>query len=146
MKTLYHGTSSVNLACIRSIGLVPEHAKGGDAWARDHHHDRLAARSAKREPSVFVIDDITNAERFARFSCEEMGGEPLLLTLHVPAHVFETFVVDEVYEHGPDGEPHAWRAHSIPAVYIVEVQPVPKMSEQDQFMNVLAQLLAEARS
>ncbi|WP_316235023.1 MULTISPECIES: hypothetical protein [unclassified Bradyrhizobium] len=145
MKTLYHGTSSINLSCIEAIGLVPGHAKGGDAYAADHHM-QLAKEAKKREPSVFLADDVVNASQFARLAVEEMGGEPIVITVHIPEKVFVTFVVDELYQTDPDAVPHAWRAHSIPAAYVVKVQKVPPVSPEEQFMHVLAHLLAEARS
>lgn len=139
MKTLYHGTSSRNLSCIKTIGLLPGHAKGGDAWAKEHHW-RLATEAKKREPSVFLADDAADAENFARLAVEEMGGDPIVVTLHVPEHVFATFVVDELFS--PDGgTPHAWRAHRVDVAYVGEVRPAPR---SPSLMQVLASLMEDA--
>lgn len=120
MKTLYHGTSSVNLACIKALGLVPGHAKGGDRWATEHHM-RLARFAKEREPSVFLADKSERAKYFAYIAVEEMGGDPVIIKLHVPEDVFATFVVDELYGSNPEADPHAWRAHSVDASCIAQV-------------------------
>lgn len=139
MKTLYHGTSSVNLSCIQTIGLAPGHAKGGDEFAKEHHWG-VAERSAQREPSVFLADDEINAEDFARYAVEEMGGDPIIIVLRVPEPVFATFLVDELYAHDDDGRPHAWRAHSVEATYVAEVRPVAP--EPPHRMLTLSELLS----
>jgi hypothetical protein len=139
-KTLYHGTSSLNLSCIKTLGLVPGHAKGGDAWARDHHM-MVADLSKAREPSVFVSDEVGAAEDFARYAVEENGGDPIVVTLHVPQRVFETYVEDELFDSG-DGAPHAWRAHSVDVAYVGEVLPVSQRETPNGFE--LLQLLRSA--
>lgn len=144
MKTLYHGTSSVNLDCIKAIGLVPGHAKGGDKWATEHHM-RVAKFAKKREPSVFLADDVVNATTFAHYSVEEGGGDPIVIELHIPEAVFSTYVVDELYDHDDKGRPHAWRAYSVDAMYIVKVLRVPDDIEptDDSLMLMLEQMLVE---
>lgn len=143
-KTLYHGTSSVNLDCIKTIGLAPGHAKGGDAWAKDHHMD-LARRAKLREPSVFLTDTSANAEDFAHYAVEEVGGKPIIITLHVPEDVFNTFKVDELFE--DDDMPHAWRAHSVDvacvgAVHPVTTAPGPSLGDlRDALMSLLGDRL-----
>lgn len=138
MKTLYHGTTSVDLDSIHRFGLVPGRAKGGDTWAKDHMH-QLARNAAKREPSVFVADNEADATNFARLAAEEMGGDPVLLVLHVPEHVFATFHVDELFD--SDIVSHAWRAPRISASCIVEVKPVPKGHSDFEVMATLSSLL-----
>lgn len=140
MKTLYHGTSSVNLDCIKAIGLVPGHAKGGDVWAKEHHMD-LAEKAKKREPSVFVAEARDDAEEFARIAVEEVGGDPIIITLHVPEKEFKTFVIDELFSQG-DKE-HAWRAHSVPPSCIGEVLPV---EAKPPVMSLLMSLAAALQS
>lgn len=137
MKTLYHGTSSHNLDCIKSLGLVPGHAKGGDAWAKEHYMPTLAKLSKLREPSVFITDQANEAEDFARYSVEEIGGDPIIVTLHVPQELFATFVADELFE----GR-HAWRAHSISAEYVGEVLPVADGPSPGDLMAILAALMS----
>lgn len=145
MKTLYHGTSSVNLASIKALGLVPRHAKGGDRWATEHHM-RLAQFAKKREPSVFITDEAENAEDFAHYAVEEIGGDPVIIKLHVPEDVFSTYVVDELYDSDLMGKPHAWRAHSVDASYIVRVMHVPKTPASEvALVEMLEQMLVEAR-
>ncbi|WP_368508137.1 hypothetical protein [Bradyrhizobium lupini] len=142
MKTLYHGTCSVDLASIKKIGLVPGHAKGGDAWAKDHMH-QLARNAAKREPSVFVADNEPDAANFARLAAEEMGGDPVIIILHVPDHVFATFHVDELFD--SDMTPHAWRAPRVPAACIAAVKPIPKGHSDFEVMSVLSSLMEALR-
>lgn len=125
MRTLYHGTSSVNLACIKSVGLEPGHAKGGDEWASEHHMS-VGKNSTKRGPQVFVALYKEQAEDFANIAVEEMGGEPVIIVLHVPDPVFRTFKVDELFEEDFGGSPAAWRAPRIPADCIGEVLPAKK--------------------
>lgn len=143
MKTLYHGTSSINLSCIKTIGLSPGHAKGGDAYAHDHHM-LLAYAADRREPSVFLTDRANNAADFARYAVEEVGGKPVVITLHVPNDVFDTFMEDELYERDFDGKRHAWRAHSVDVSCVGEVRYVtPKQQPTfDQLVRVLSQLLS----
>jgi hypothetical protein len=124
MRTLYHGTSSVNLDCIKSVGLEPGHAKGGDQWASEHHMS-VGRVSAKRGPQVFVSSVRDKAEDFANIAVEEMGGEPVIIVLHVPAAVFATFHVDELFQ-SDTSAPQAWRAPRIPADCIGEVLPAKK--------------------
>lgn len=123
MKTLYHGTSSVNIDCIKKLGLEPGHAKGGDQWANEHHMT-VGKHSMRRGPQVFVAADKDKAEDFANIAVEEMGGEPIIIVLHVPERVFVTFKVDELFE--SDGGPGAWRAPRIPADCIGEVLPAKR--------------------
>src|SRR5437870_608905 len=130
MKTLYHGTSSANLASIKAIGLVPGHAKGGDVWAKEHHM-LLAVEAKHREPSVFVADHASDAKNFAHYAAKEMGGDPIIITLHVPQDVFDTYVVDELFEQDDDDTPHAWRAHSVPAEYVGEIRKVATSDDED---------------
>lgn len=140
MKTLYHGTSSVHLSEIKAIGLVPGHAKGGDAWAKEHHW-HLAELAKQREPSVFVADEAKNASHFAHLAMEEVGGDPIVLTLHVPERVFATYLVDELFE--DDGTPHAWRAHSVAPSYIGKVIPVdPNDVPGFEMMDALVRALS----
>lgn len=144
MKTLYHGTSSVNLSCIKSVGIVPGYAKGGDAWAKEHH--RVLATFAKlREPSVFVADDVINAATFAHFAVEEVGGDPIVLTLHVPNKVFDTYTPDELYQRDEDGVPHAWRAHIIDAAFVGEVLPAPE-DATDELIEALRAMLQRSEA
>lgn len=117
-RTLYHGTSSVNLPSIRSLGLVPGHAKGGDAWAKEN--DWSLAKT-NREPSVFLMDIANEAEQFAHLSVREMGGDAVVITVHVPEQVFVTFVPDELFSHNTERGHQAWRAHSVAPQYIGEV-------------------------
>jgi hypothetical protein len=124
MHTLYHGTSSVNLACIKSVGLEPGHAKGGDQWANEHHMS-VGKVSSKRGPQVFVALAKDKAEDFANIAVEEMGGDPIIIVLHVPDEVFVTFKVDELF-HEDFGTPEAWRAPRIPAECIGEVLHIKK--------------------
>jgi hypothetical protein len=124
MHTLYHGTSSINLDCIKKVGLEPGHAKGGDQWANEHHMS-VGKQSAHRGPQVFVALNRDQAEDFANIAAEEMGGEPVIIVLHVPERVFSTFKVDELFASGLDG-PEAWRAPSIPVDCIGEVLPAKK--------------------
>jgi hypothetical protein len=138
-RTLYHGTSSINLSCIKTIGLVPGHAKGGDAWAYDHHM-QLAKRAKEREPSVFLADRRAEAEDFAVYAVEEIGGDPIVVILQVPEPVFSTFVVDELFARESDNTPHAWRAHSVDATYVADVLPVSK--ERQQKKQAIASLLS----
>lgn len=140
--TLYHGTSSVNLSCILTIGLAPGHAKGGDAWAAEHHW-RVARESAHRAASVFLADDPDDAVNFAELAVEEMGGKPILVVLHIPEDVFETFVVDELFD--ARGKPHAWRAPRVDAAYVAEVRPVQAKRSDYQLMSTLTSLLEVIR-
>lgn len=141
MKTLYHGTSSVNLDSIKHIGLVPCHAKGGDAFAKENHWT-LAKLAKMREPSVFVADEAKTVHKFAGIAVEEMGGNPVILTLHVPEAVFATFVVDELYQEDADDEPHAWRAHSVAPSCIGAVHPLSSQASSDFLvMERLAEIL-----
>lgn len=141
MKTLYHGTSSNNLDCIKLLGLVPGHAKGGDAWAKAHHM-LLALAAPPREPSVFLADDEDNATDFAKYAVEEVGGEPIVIVVHVPEKLFATFVVDELYQEDDDGTPHAWRAHAVPAKYVAAVKHVePGLTAVE--VNTLLSVLQE---
>jgi hypothetical protein len=123
MKTLYHGTSSINLDSIKTIGLVPGRANGGDSWAK-HHRMQLARLASTREPSVFLADEPEKAEDFARYAVEEMGGEPIIVTVAVPEAVFQTYKVDELY-HQDKRKAHAWRCPSVDASYVADVLPVP---------------------
>jgi hypothetical protein len=141
MKTLYHGTSSRNLSSIRAIGIVPGRAKGGDAWAAANGRVTLAALSKRREPSVFLADAVDEAEYFARKSVEEMGGDPIVITVHVPEHLFAKFVPDELY-HQSEASPHAWRAHRVDAEYVAEVVPVPPADRATLLMQAFEQLFA----
>jgi hypothetical protein len=126
MHTLYHGTSSINLDCIKKVGLEPGHANGGDVWATEHHMS-VGKVSVKRGPQVFVSSVREKAEDFANIAAEEMGGDPIIIVLHVPAQVFATFHVDELFHSDLfDGEPEAWRAPRIPAECIGEVLPAKK--------------------
>lgn len=143
MRTLYHGTSSVNVSCIKSIGLVPGHAKGGDAWAKDHHMG-VAFLSRFREPSVFLADEEARAEDFAHHAVEEVGGDPVVVIVHVPERVFATFVVDELYEPEKD-VPHAWRAHSVDVAYVAEVKPVAPATRLSDLVRVLDMMMRGAR-
>lgn len=136
MKTLYHGTSSLNLECIKALGLVPGRAKGGDEWAKAHMR-RLAFAARFREPSVFVADNVPDAAQFAHISVEEVGGDPIVITLHVPEREFATFVADELFETDPN-EQHAWRVPSIPAKDIGAAQP----ATEDPIRRMLMQLAA----
>jgi hypothetical protein len=138
-KTLYHGTSSLNLSCIKRIGLEPGHAKGGDEWAKDHHM-LLAEEAEHRAPSVFLTDRKASATDFARAAVEEMGGHPVVITLQVPLAMFSTFTVDELFEQD-DEEPHAWRVHSVPASCVAEVIPVsPGIPSFEASMSIEALL------
>jgi hypothetical protein len=125
MRTLYHGTSSINLACIKSVGLEPGHAKGGDQWANEHHMT-VGKQSVKRGPQVFVAISQEQAEDFANIAVEEMGGEPVIIVLHVPEPVFRTFKEDELFSRGLGATPSAWRAPRIPVDCIGEVLPAKK--------------------
>lgn len=136
--TLYHGTSSVNLSCIKTIGLAPGHAKGGDAWAAEHHW-RVARESAHRAASVFLADDPDDAVNFAELAVEEMCGKPVIVVLSIPEDVFETFAVDELFD-GRD-KPHAGRAPRVDAAYGAEVRPVRSQHSDYQLMSTLASLL-----
>lgn len=140
--TLYHGTSSVNLSCIRTIGLAPGHANGGDAWASEHHW-RVARESARRAPSVFLADDMLDAGNFADLAAEEMGGDPIIVVLHIPDDVFATFVVDELFD--GRSKPHAWRAPSVDASYVVDVRPAPNRASDFQRVSLLTSLLEALR-
>ncbi|MGM5019250.1 hypothetical protein [Tardiphaga sp. 367_B4_N1_1] len=141
MKTLYHGTSSVNLDCIKTIGLVPGRAKGGDSWAK-HHRMELAALAKSREPSVFLADEPEKAEDFARYAVEEMGGEPIIVTVAVPEAVFQTYKVDELY-HQDKRKAHAWRCPSVDASYVADVLPVaPEPPQKIAFRNLIESLFA----
>ncbi len=146
-RTLYHGTSSRNLDCIKTIGLVPGYHKGGDAWAKEHHMP-VAVLSKLREPSVFVAERVAEAEDFAKLAAREIGGEPVVVTLHVPEQVFATFYVDELFEQDDDG-PHAWRAHHVDAEYVGEVIPVepgPPFVSRLALLKALTELLSETRA
>jgi hypothetical protein len=145
MKTLYHGTSSHNLPSIKTIGLVPGHAKGGDAWASEHHWTNLAKQASKREPSVFLTDTEADARHFSHLAVEEVGGDPIIITVHVPEHVFATFVVDELYERDKQATPHAWRAHSVDAAYVGKVLPVQAGPDDFDLLTAIASLLQMRR-
>lgn len=140
MKTLYHGTSSINLNCIKTIGIVPGHAKGGDAWATQHHM-QLALLAEHRLPSVYLTDEVEDAEYFARIAVEEMGGDPIIVTVHVPVEVFTSYSADDLYETDSEGHTHAWMTHSVPVKYVAEVKPVKPETEEQQFTNMLRTLL-----
>lgn len=143
MRTLYHGTSSVNIACIKTVGLEPGHAKGGDQWAGEHHMS-VGRASLKRGPQVFVADLPVEANHFANLAVEEMGGDPVIVILHVPDDVFATFKVDELYARDKSEAPHAWRAHSISPSCIVDVTPAhpePHLDADAAVMNALQNLL-----
>lgn len=146
MHTLYHGTSDRNLDCIKRLGLVPGHSKGGDAWAHDHHMNLVDADG--RPPSVFVAIDVANASDFAKYAVEEIGGKPVIITLHVPEHVFSTFVPDEAFESSESTHPVAWRAHSVPKACIGEVIPAPDgptaMEMRHTLFNLFKSLMAES--
>lgn len=147
MRTLYHGTSSVNLACIKSVGLEPGHAKGGDQWANEHHMS-VGRTSVKRGPQVFVALDKEKAEDFANIAAEEMGGEPIIIVLHVPKEVFATFAVDELFQRDRYSPPEAWRAPRIPAECIGEVLPAKKhepFGGDIDLLNALSSLLRSMR-
>jgi hypothetical protein len=145
MHTLYHGTSSINLDCIKKVGLEPGHAKGGDVWANEHHMT-VGKQSVRRGPQVFVALDRDKAEDFANIAAEEMGGEPVIIVLHVPAKVFATFHVDELFH--SDGVPEAWRAPRIPPECIGEVLPAKKhepfggMQEANNLLSLLQELFS----
>lgn len=143
MKTLYHGTSSVNLDCIKAIGLVPGRSHGGDAWASEHHWG-LAAKSAQRTPSVFLSDYIAHAEDFARLAVDEVGGDPVVIALHIPADVLATFVPDELsVQHG---QVHEWRAPRVDSAYVGEVRPVaPNHGHNLEVQGDLVRLLEALR-
>jgi len=138
-RKLYHGTSSVNLDCIKTIGLVPGYAKGGDAWAKEHHM-LVGLLSSRREPSVFLAEDVINASTFACYAAQEMGGDPVVVELHVPEPVFKTFIPDELYSRDKRSKPHAWRAHSVDAAYVAEIVPIPKKQQLCTLMDLLAAL------
>jgi hypothetical protein len=146
MHTLYHGTSSINLDCIKKVGLEPGHANGGDVWATEHHMS-VGKNSAHRGPQVFVALNKEQAEDFANIAAEEMGGEPVIIVLHVPEKVFGTFKVDELFADGIYGTPEAWRAPHIPVGCIGEVLPAKKHAPfggrdlSDD--NILGSLLAD---
>jgi hypothetical protein len=146
MHTLYHGTSSINLDCIKKVGLEPGHAKGGDEWANEHHMS-VGKQSAHRGPQVFVALNLDQAEDFANIAAEEMGGEPVIIVLHVPEKVFKTFKVDELFEN--DGGANAWRAPRIPVDCIGEVLPAKKhepfggMQEANAMLNLLQDLFSQ---
>jgi hypothetical protein len=139
MKTLYHGTSSVNLDCIKTIGLVPGRAKGGDTWAQQHRM-QLARFANKREPSVFLADTASRAYDFARYACDEMGGDPVVITVVVPEAVFQTYKVDELYHQDPD-RPNAWRTPSVSPHYVAEVKPVPPQTAGQAALDRLMESL-----
>jgi hypothetical protein len=144
MHTLYHGTSSINLDCIKKVGLEPGHAKGGDEWANEHHMT-VGKQSAHRGPQVFVALNRNQAEDFANIAAEEMGGEPVVIVLHVPEKVFVTFKVDELFHEEDIGQPEAWRAPRIPPECIGEVLPAKKHEPFGgmQEANVLLSLLQD---
>jgi hypothetical protein len=125
MHTLYHGTSSLNLDCIKKVGLEPGHAKGGDVWATEHHMS-VGKNSEHRGPNVFVALNKEQAEDFANIAAEEMGGDPIIIVLHVPEKVFVTFKVDELFAEDDYGKPAAWRAPLVPVACIGEVLPATK--------------------
>jgi hypothetical protein len=145
MHTLYHGTSSINLDSIKKVGLEPGHGHGGDQWATEHHMP-TGKLSAKRGPQVFVALYKDQAEDFANIAVEELGGEPVIVVLHVPEKVFATFKVDELFESG--GSANAWRAPHIPAGCIGEVLPAKKHTPFNGTMdveNAILSLLAALR-
>lgn len=147
MRTLYHGTSSINLDCIKSVGLEPGHAKGGDQWANEHHMT-VGHQSVRRGPQVFVALYREQAEDFANIAAEEMGGEPIIVVLHVPEQVFVTFKVDELFSRGGAGLPAAWRAPRIPAECIGEVLPAKKhepFGGDTDLLSALSSLFASFR-
>lgn len=141
MKTLYHGTSSLNVPSIKKLGIVPGHAKGSDAWAKEHHWG-IAKLAAKLPPTVCLSDLHVKAEDFARLSVEELGGTPVVITIEVPAREFAKYEVDELFD--PDAEhPHAWRAHAVSPLFITSVTAVThKPSAHFLEMKLLAEMLA----
>lgn len=141
MRTLYHGTSSRNLDSIKANGLIPGHAKGGDAYAKDHYK-KLAALTTKRKPSVFVSDNIADASEFSRISVEELGGDPIIITLHIPEAVFQEYEVDELFEEDAMANPHAWRAPHVDASYIGEVMAALTADPRGHLLQLLTDLLA----
>ncbi|MBW7970991.1 hypothetical protein [Bradyrhizobium sp. BR 10289] len=138
MHTLYHGTSSVNLDSIRELGIVPGHAKGSDAYAKEHHMSVGSASEFLREPSVFVTTDLDYAKNFAELAVDEVGGDPVVITLHVPERSFASFKQDELSNEG-----HAWRAHRVAPSCVGEVIPVKKTEDYATTMSLmgLAELL-----
>lgn len=124
MRTLYHGTSSKNVPSIKKLGLEPGHAKGGVVYAHEHHILGITEVDDEREPSVFIAESRDSAIDFAGIAVEEVGGEPVVLVLHVPDQKFAAFSVDEAFSEEPSPGDRAWRTDHLDPSCIVKVEKV----------------------
>lgn len=88
-STLYHGTSDRHLDSIFSDGIKPRESPGGDAWALANGWGNYGAsfRDEGRDRSVFLTANEDHASLYAVRACKQVGGEPVVLKLEVPANV-----------------------------------------------------------
>lgn len=129
--TVWHGTSSKNLASIREHGLTLNHyGSGADHWAELNLGRRAVEGFKARPPAVYVSPNPLYAAQFAEYATQVNGGNPVVLKIDVPetegAHSFEVDTKSNWdYEH--DMPLGMSRDKPIPAKWISAAIELPRL-------------------
>lgn len=91
----YHGTSSSYIQAIKKKGIVAKSSSGGDDWAKKHGYTVQTIKVAGQEVSVYVTNDLSQAENYAHIAAEMSGSNPAIVAIDVPSDAITMFKSDE---------------------------------------------------